>query len=171
MIIIINHRNTPIYTKRQQAKALTTVANLIDKLQKAIHNYCTRKITVNWKTWIKECHDEANNLTERHDAMTKLIFVQITKVVANCQHNDIERYNYFTILDKGLKEITQILNYRGHPQRRHKQNKTMTLKLQRFRDQYKTRLGMSVSSIVTRNTLTGLVNYLINILNIIRNEE
>ena len=171
MIIIINHRNTPIYTKRQQAKALTTVANLIDKLQTAIHKYCTRQITVSWKTWIRECHDEANALTERHDAMTKLIFVQLTKVIANCQQKDMERYNYFTILDKGLKEITQILNYRGHPQRRHMKNKTMTLKLQKFKARHTTRLGMSVSSIVTRNTLTGLANYLTNMISIIRNEE
>ena len=103
--------------------------------------------------------------------MTKLIFVQLTKVIANCQQKDMERYNYFTILDKGLKEITQILNYRGHPQRRHRQNKTMTLKLQKFKTRHTTRLGMSVSSIVTRNTLTGLANYLDNIINIIRNEE
>ena len=171
MIIIINHRNTPIYTKRQQAKALTTVANLIDKLQKAIHNYCTRQITVNWKTWIKECHDEANNLTEKYDSMTKAIFVQLTRVIAHCQLKDIERYNYFTILDKGLKEITQVLNYRGHPQRRHMQNKTMTLRLQRFKSRHTILLGMSVSGIVTRNTLTGLANYLINMINIIRNEE
>ena len=85
MIIIINHRNTPIYTKRQQAKALTTVANLIDKLQTAIHHYCRREITTSWKSWIKTCHDEANALTERHDAMTKAIFVQLTRVIAQCQ--------------------------------------------------------------------------------------
>ena len=171
MIIIINHRNTPIHTKRQQAKALTTVANLIDKLQTAIHHYCTRQIIINWKSWIKACHDEANALTEQHDSITKAIFVQLTRLIEQCPQKDMERYNYFTILDKGLKEITQILNYRGHPQRRHMQNKTMTLKLQRFKDQHKTRLGMSVSSIVTRNTLTGLANYLINMINIIRNEE
>ena len=171
MIIIINHGNTPIYTKRQQAKALTTAANLIDKLQTAIHHYCRRQITTNWKSWIKACHDEANALTEQHDSKTKAIFVQLTKVIAQCQQKDIERYNYFTILDKGLKEITQILNYRGHPQRRHKQNKTMTLKLQTFKNQYKILLGMSVSSITTRNTLIGLANYLINMINIIRNEE
>ena len=171
MIIIINYRNTPIYTKRQQAKALTTVANLIHKLQTAIHKYCTRQFTVNWKTWIKECHDEANALTEKHDAMTKAIFVQLTKVIAHCQQKDMERYSYFTTLDKGLKEITQILNYRGHPQRRHRQNKTMTLKLQKFKARHTTRLGMSVSSIVTRNTLTGLANYLDKMINIIRNEE
>ena len=171
MIIIINHRNTPIYTKRQQAKALTTVANLTDKLQTAIRHYCRREITTSWKSWIKACHDEANALTEQHDSMTKAIFVQLTKVIAQCQLANMERYNYFATLDKGLKEITQILNYRGHPQRRDKQCKTMALKLQHFKDQHKTRLGMSVSSIVTRNTLTGLANYLINILNIIRNEE
>ena len=171
MIIIINHRNTPIYTKRQQAKALTTVANLIDKLQTAIHHYCRRQITTSWKSWIKACHDEANALTERHDAMTKAIFVQLTKVIAQCQLKDIERYNYFTILDKGLKEITQILNYRGHPQRRHRQHKTMTLKLQKFKARQTTRLGMSISSITTKNTLSGLANYLDNVINIIRNEE
>ena len=103
--------------------------------------------------------------------MTKAIFVQLTKVIAQCQQKDMERYNYFATLDKGLKEITQILNYRGHPQRRDRQHKTMVLKLQHFKDQHKTLLGMSVSSIVTKNTLTGLANYLINILNIIRNEE
>ena len=83
----------------------------------------------------------------------------------------MERYNYFTILDKGLKEITQILNYRGHPQSRHMQNKTMTLKLQRFKARHTILLGMSVSGIVTRNTLTGLANYLINMINIILNED
>jgi hypothetical protein len=171
MIIIINHGNTPIYTKRQQAKALTTVANLIDKLQTAIHHYCRRQITTSWKSWIKTCHDEANALTEPHDAMTRAIFVQLTRVIAQCQLKDIERYNYFTILDKGLKEITQILNYRGHPQRRHRQHKTMTLKLQKFKAQQTTRLGMSISSITTKNTLSGLANYLDNVINIIRNEE
>ena len=171
MIIIINYRNTPIYTRKQQAKALTTIANLIDKLQTAIHYYCTRQITTSWKSWIKACHDEANALTEQHDSMTKAIFVQLTKLIAQCQQKDMERYNYFATLDKGLKEITQILNYRGHPQRRHKQNKTMALKLQHFKAQHKILLGMSVSSIVTRNTLIGLANYLINIMNIIRNEE
>ena len=171
MIIIINHRNTPIYTKRQQAKALTTVANLIDKLQTAIRHYCRREITTNWKSRIKACHDEANALTEQHDSMTKAIFVQLTKVIAHCQQKDMERYNYFTILDKGLKEITQILNYRGHPQRRQRQHKTMTLQPQRFKARHTILLGMSVSGIITRNTLTGLVNYLINMINIIRNEE
>ena len=103
--------------------------------------------------------------------MTKAIFVQLTKIIAQCQQKDMERYNYFATLDKGLKEITQILNYRGHPQRRHMQNKTMTLKLHKFKIQHKILLGMSVSSIVTRNTLIGLANYLINMINIIRNEE
>ena len=171
MIVVINYRNTPIYTKKQQAKALTTVANLIHKLQTAIHKYCTRQITVTWQTWIKECHDEANGLTEQHDSMTKTIFVQLTRLIARCPQRDMERYNYFVTLDKGLKEITQILNYRGHPQRRHKQNKTMALKLQHFKAQHKILLGMSVSSIVTRNALIGLANYLINMMNIIRNEE
>ena len=171
MIIIINYRNTPIYTRKQQAKALTTITNLIDKLQTAIHYYCTRQITTSWKSWIKACHDEANALTEQHDSMTKTIFVQLTKLLAQCQQKEMERYNYFATLDKGLKEITQILNYRGHPQRRHMQNKTMTLKLQNFKAQHKILLGMSVSSIVTRNTLIGLANYLINMINIIRNEE
>ena len=171
MIIVINYRNNPIYTKRQQAKALTTVANIIDKLQTAIHHYCTRQIIINWKSWIKTCHDEANALTEQHDSITKAIFVQLTRLIVQCQQKDMERYNYFTILDKGLKEITQILNYRGHPQRRQRQHKTMTLKLQRFKARHTILLGMSVSGIVTRNTLTGLANYLINMINIIRNEE
>jgi hypothetical protein len=83
----------------------------------------------------------------------------------------MERYNYFTLLDKGLKEITQILNYRGHPQRRQRQHKTMTLKLQRFKARQTILFGMSVSGIITRNTLAGLVNYLIDMINIIRNEE
>ena len=81
MIIIINHGNTPIYTKRQQAKALTTVADLIHKLQTAIHKYCTRQITVNWKTWITECYNEANALTEQHNSMTKAIFTQLIKTI------------------------------------------------------------------------------------------
>ena len=171
MIIIINHRDIPIYTKRQQAKALTTIANLIDKLQTAIHHYCTRQIIINWKSWIKTCHDEANSLTERHDSITKAIFVKLTRLIVQCPHKDMERYNYFTLLDKGLKEITQILNYRGHPQRRQRQHKTMILKLQRFKARHTILFGMSVSGIITRNTLTGLVNYLINMINIIRNEE
>ena len=171
MIIIINDRDIPIYTKRQQAKALTTIANLTDKLQTAIHHYCTRQIKINWKSWIKTCHDEANSLTERHDSITKAIFVKLTRLIVQCTHTDMERYNYFTLLDKGLKEITQILNYRGHPQRRQRQHKTMTLKLQRFKARHTILFGMSVSGIITRNTLTGLVNYLIDMINIIRNEE
>jgi hypothetical protein len=171
MIIIINHRDIPIYTKRQQAKALTTIANLIDKLQTAIHHYCTRQIKIHWKSWIKTCHDEANALTERHDSITKAIFVKLTRLIVQCPHEAMERYNYFTLLDKGLKAITQILNYRGHPQRRQKQHKTMTLKLQRFKAQHKILLGTSVSGIIARNTLSGLATYLIDMINIIRSEE
>ena len=171
MIVVINYRHTPIYTKKQQAKALTTVADLIHKLQTTIHKYCTRQITVNWKTWIKECHDEGNALTEQHDSMTKTIFTQLTRTIVRSQSKYMERYNYFTTLDKGLKEITRILKYRGQPQRRHKQNKTMILKLHKFKAQHKILLGMSVPSIITRNMLIGLANYLINMINIIRNEE
>ena len=171
MIVVINYRHTLIYTKKQQAKALTTVTNLTHKLQTAIHNYCTRQITVNWKTWIKECYDEANALTEQHDSMTKIIFTQVIKTIAQTQARDMERYNYFTTLDKGLKEITRILKYRGQPQRRQKQNKTMLLKLHKFKAQHKILIGMSVPSIITRNMIIGLANYLINMMNIIRNEE
>ena len=171
MIIIINHRDIPIYTKRQQAKALTTIANLTDQLQTAIHHYRTRQIKINWKSWIKTCHDEANALTAQHDSITKVIFIHLTRIIVQCPQKDMERYNYFKILDQGLKEITEILKYRGQPQRRNMQNKTMTLKLQRFKTRHTILLGMSVSGIVTRNTLSGLANYLINMMNIIRNEE
>ena len=171
MIVVINYRHNPIYTKRQQAKALTTVADLIHKLQTAIHKYCTRQITVNWKTWIKECYDEANALTEQHNSMTKAIFTQLIKTIARTQAKDMERYNYFTTLDKGLKEITRILKYRGQPQRRLKQNKNMNLKLHKFKAQHKIHIGMSVPSLITRHMLNGLANYLINMINIIRNEE
>ena len=91
--------------------------------------------------------------------------------IVGSQSKDMERYNYFTTLDKGLKEITRILKYRGQPQRRHKQNRNMNLKLHKFKAQHEILIGMSVPSIITRNMLIGLANYLINMMNIIRNEE
>ena len=83
----------------------------------------------------------------------------------------MEQYNYFVTLMKGLQEIIRILSYRGHPQRRHKQNRSMTLKLKKFKSQHEIFIGLSVSSIVAKHILLGLANYLLKTINIIRNEE
>ena len=171
MVVIINFRNMPIYTKRIQDKALLDFGNIAHNLEKEIHKICTRQITSNWKTWLNTILNEARALTGQHNAITKRIFTQLILQLLQCPHQGAERLNYFTTFKNGLKEIVKILNYSGHPQRRNKKKKDMTRKLHTFKSKQAIFMAHSVSSIVTKHTLNGLANYLITMINIIRNEE
>ena len=110
-------------------------------------------------------------LTGQHNAITKRIFTQLILQLLQCPHQGAERLNYFTTFRDGIKGIVKILNYTGHPQRRNKKKKDMTRKLHTFKSKQAIVMAHSVSSIVTRHTLNGLANYLITMINIIKNEE
>ena len=171
MVVIINFKNMPIYTKRIQDKALLDFGNIAHNLEKEIHKICTRQLTNNWKTWLNTILNEARALTGQHNAITKRIFTQLILQLLQCPHQGAERLNYFTTFKNGLKEIVKILNYSGHPQRRNKKKRDMTRKLHKLKSKQAIFMGHSVSSIVTRHTLNGLANYLITMINIIRNKE
>ena len=171
MVIVVSFSHIPIYTKKQQAKALTNFANITHNLERTINRLCTKPNTPNWKTQLKNIYDEANALTEPHDDLTKKIYKHITGTLLQCPSQGMEKFNYFATLMKGLQEITRILNYRGHTQRRHKQHKNITLKLHKFKSQHRVAMGLSYSSIAIKHYLLGLANYLLKVINVIRNEE
>ena len=171
MVIVVSFSHIPIYTKKQHAKDLTNFANITHNLERTINRLCTKPNTPNWKTQLKNIYDEANALTETHDDLTKKIYKHITGTLLQCPSQGMETFNYFATLMKGLQEITRILNYRGHPQRRHKQHNSITLKLNKFKSQHRIAMGLSFSSITIKHYLLGLANYLLKVINVIRNEE
>ena len=169
MVLIVNPTNIHIYTRRNQDKALTDFSHITYNLERTLTRLCTQN-PGNWKE-LNRITNKANTLTDQHNIHTKRIFIHLTDALTKCPYKGMEKPNFFVSIIKRLKEMVQILSYRGHPQRHNKQNKEMTCKLNAFKSKNEIIIGLSHSSMVTRQILTSLANYLIKMINIIRAEE